>query len=43
MEGKSARHGIILHTEADFQGLRAAGRLAAETLDMITEHVRPGK
>lgn len=42
MEGKSARHGIILHTEADFQGLRAAGRLAAETLDMITEHVRPG-
>ncbi|MCH4090800.1 type I methionyl aminopeptidase [Acetobacter sp.] len=42
MEGKSARNGIILHTEADFQGLRAAGKLAAETLDMITEHVRPG-
>ncbi|MFT8898305.1 MAG: type I methionyl aminopeptidase [Acetobacter sp.] len=42
MEGKSARNGIVLHTEADFQGLRAAGKLAAETLDMITEHVRPG-
>ena len=42
MEGKSVRHGVILHSEADFVGLRAAGRLAAETLDMITEYVRPG-
>lgn len=42
MEGKSAHRGIILHTEADFEGLRIAGRLAAETLDMITDHVRPG-
>lgn len=42
MEGESKRRGIVLHTEADFVGLRAAGRLAAETLDMITDHVRPG-
>lgn len=42
MEDKSAHNGIVLHTEADFQGLRAAGKLAAETLDMITEYVRPG-
>lgn len=34
--------GIILHTESDFQGMRKAGRLAAETLDMITPHVKPG-
>ncbi len=28
--------------EEDFAGMRAAGRLAAETLDMITAHVKPG-
>jgi len=33
---------IILHTAADFEGMRAAGRLAAETLDYITDFVRPG-
>jgi methionyl aminopeptidase len=33
---------ITLHTPADFEGMRRAGRLAAETLDMITPHVRPG-
>ncbi|MEM6811316.1 MAG: type I methionyl aminopeptidase [Pseudomonadota bacterium] len=34
--------GIELHGEADFEGMRKAGKLAAETLDMITEHVQPG-
>ncbi len=34
--------GIELHTDADFEGMRKAGKLAAETLDMITEHVVPG-
>ncbi|TVQ55792.1 MAG: type I methionyl aminopeptidase [Rhodobacteraceae bacterium] len=34
--------GIRLHPKADFEGMRAAGRLAAETLDMIAEHVAPG-
>ena len=34
--------GIELHSEADFKGTRAAGQLAAETLDMITDHVQVG-
>lgn len=38
----AGRHGIVLHTEHDFKGLRAAGQLAAATLDMITPHVQPG-
>jgi methionyl aminopeptidase len=34
--------GIELHGPADFQGMRVAGKLAAEVLDMITPHVVPG-
>jgi methionyl aminopeptidase len=34
--------GIRLHRQGDFEGMRAAGRLAAETLDMIAAHVAPG-
>jgi methionyl aminopeptidase len=33
---------IALHGEDDFEGMRRAGRLAAETLDFITPYVRPG-
>ncbi len=33
---------ITIHAPEDFAGMRRAGRLAAETLDMITQHVRPG-
>ncbi|PWC26379.1 type I methionyl aminopeptidase [Teichococcus aestuarii] len=33
---------ITLHAAEDFAGMRRAGRLAAETLDMITAHVRAG-
>ena len=33
---------IVIHDAADFQGMRAAGHLAAETLDFITPHVQVG-
>lgn len=33
---------IKLHGPEAFEGMRTAGRLAAETLDMIAEHVVPG-
>ena len=33
---------ITIHTEDDFDGMRRAGKLAAETLDMIAPHVVPG-
>jgi methionyl aminopeptidase len=33
---------ILIHPPEDFAGMRRAGHLAAETLDMITPHVRPG-
>jgi methionyl aminopeptidase len=34
--------GIELHPESDFVGMRKAGQLAAEILDMITDYVVPG-
>ena len=34
--------GITLKNAADFDGMRIAGRLAADVLDMIAEHVKPG-
>lgn len=33
---------ITLHKPEDFAGMRKAGQLAAEVLDMLVEHVRPG-
>ena len=42
MDGSADARRIILHRPDDFVGMRRAGRLAAETLDMVTEHVRPG-
>lgn len=38
----TSHKGITLHTEEDFKHLRKAGKLAAETLDMITPYVKPG-
>lgn len=38
LEGGAVR----LHKPEDFEGMRRAGRLAAETLDFITPHVVPG-
>jgi methionyl aminopeptidase len=38
-----ARNGVIkLHGESDFEGMRRAGRLAAEVLDALVPHVVPG-
>ncbi len=42
MDGGADARRITIHAPADFAGMRAAGRLAAETLDMIAPHVRPG-
>jgi len=42
MDGGLDARRITIHRPEDFAGMRAAGRLAAETLDMIGEHVRPG-
>jgi methionyl aminopeptidase len=33
---------IKVHGPEGFEGMRRAGRLAAETLDFITPHVQPG-
>ena len=33
---------IMIHNAADFEGMRQAGKLAAETLDFITPHVKTG-
>jgi len=42
-EAPVRRSGAIkLHGEVAFAGMRAAGKLAAETLDYITPHVQPG-
>ena len=43
-ESPSIRTGEIRrHSAADFEGMRKAGRLAAECLDLLTEHVAPGR
>ena len=42
MDGGADARRITIHQPEDFAGMRAAGRLAAETLDMIQPHVRPG-
>ncbi len=39
---KYTAEGIELHDQPDFESMRRAGKLCAETLDMITEHVVPG-
>jgi methionyl aminopeptidase len=36
------RRSIKIHALEDFAAMRRAGRLAAETLDFITPHVKPG-
>jgi methionyl aminopeptidase len=42
MDGGTDARRITIHAPGDFAGMREAGRLAAETLDMIHPHVRPG-
>lgn len=41
LRGNEVRR-VRIHSEEDFQGMRRAGRLAAQTLDFITPHVEPG-
>ena len=31
-----------IHNSEDFEGMRKAGNLAAKTLDLLTNHVKPG-
>src|SRR5204863_2011155 len=33
---------VKIHGAAAFDGMRRAGRLAADCLDLLTDHVRPG-
>jgi len=40
VDGQGRR--IKLHDAEDFEAMRRAGRVAAETLDFITPHIRPG-
>ena len=44
MKTEAARSpdGVRIYAPEDFEGMRRAGRLVAETLDMIEDHVRPG-
>ncbi len=41
-EQRFTPYGAELHGPEGFEGMRKAGKLAAEILDMITEHVVPG-
>ena len=41
-EPMNDQRSIKIHTEADFDGMRKAGRLAAETMDYIIPFVKPG-
>lgn len=36
------KRGVKIHTPEEFAKMRSAGLLAAQTLDLITEHVQPG-
>src|SRR5579871_1453126 len=42
IEAETRTGEIKLHKAEDFEGMRRAGRLAAECLDMLTPHVVPG-
>src|SRR5690349_11099590 len=42
LEAETRTGEIKIHTPEDFEGMRRAGRLAAECLDMLTPHVVPG-
>ncbi len=42
IRGRITRDGIRIHDDADFAGMRQAGRVAAEILDMVCDWVAPG-
>src|SRR5689334_467673 len=39
---RKAHFAVTLHEAADFEGMRRAGRLAAEVLDLLVPLVKPG-
>jgi len=39
---RRAHFAVALHTPAEFEGMRRAGRLAAEVLDLLVPEVKPG-
>src|SRR3569833_192300 len=39
---RQALFAVTLHMPEDFEGMRRAGRLAAEVLDMLVPEVKPG-
>ncbi len=39
---RKAHFAVALHTAKDFEGMRRAGRLAAEVLDLLVPEVKPG-
>ncbi len=41
-KGRLTKEGIRIHTAADYAGMHAAGKLAAEILDKMAELVEPG-
>lgn len=42
IRGRVTKNGIRIYEDADFAGMRAAGRIAAEVLDMVGAHVIAG-
>jgi len=42
LEAETRTGQIKIHSPEDFEGMRRAGRLAAECLDMLVPHVQPG-
>ena len=43
IRGRLTRDGIRIHEDADFEGMRRAGRLAARILDDVAPHLLPGQ
>src|SRR4029078_9533755 len=39
---RKAHFAVTLHQPSDFEGMRRAGRLAAEVLDLLVPEVKPG-
>ena len=42
IRGRVTKDGIRIYDDAEFSGMRTAGRVAAEILDMVGDHVKPG-
>ena len=42
-DGRTTKDGIRIYQEADFAGMHVAGKLAAQILDDIAQHVYPGQ